>query len=161
MNYDWVKMEFNKSHLDNILLAYPNANKYVQILNLECDGKVNYYIINIHPVFLNKIIMPVIWEELEKELEQQSRDRQTTLIKYYSKKEGGSDKTKVKITDIAKKYGFEVKKNKMVCPFHDDHTPSLSLNDELGSFNCFGCGVHGGLVKFIALLEKVGAKENG
>ncbi len=33
---------------------------------------------------------------------------------------------------------------KAICPFHEDHTPSLSINIETGSYRCFGCGAHGG-----------------
>lgn len=30
-----------------------------------------------------------------------------------------------------------------LCPFHDDHNPSLSLNLESGAFKCFSCGASG------------------
>lgn len=33
------------------------------------------------------------------------------------------------------------------CPFHDDHTPSLSIRDE--RFRCFACGQHGDVFDFI------------
>lgn len=29
------------------------------------------------------------------------------------------------------------------CPFHDERTPSFSVNDVKGFFHCFGCGAHG------------------
>jgi DNA primase len=32
---------------------------------------------------------------------------------------------------------------KTLCPFHDDHTPSLSINSEKGLFICFGCDTRG------------------
>ena len=31
-----------------------------------------------------------------------------------------------------------------VCPFHDDHHPSMRVNMETGAFRCMACGVHGG-----------------
>jgi DNA primase len=31
-----------------------------------------------------------------------------------------------------------------LCPFHDDHNPSLRLNVETGAFRCMACGVKGG-----------------
>lgn len=36
------------------------------------------------------------------------------------------------------------------CPFHADRSPSFYVNDEEGFFHCFGCGVHGDAVDFIA-----------
>lgn len=30
-----------------------------------------------------------------------------------------------------------------LCPFHDDHSPSLSVNVETGLYNCFACGAGG------------------
>ena len=29
------------------------------------------------------------------------------------------------------------------CPFHEEKTPSCKINNELGSFYCFGCGAKG------------------
>lgn len=31
----------------------------------------------------------------------------------------------------------------VLCPFHDDHNPSLSVNLIFGGFRCFACGVKG------------------
>jgi len=40
-----------------------------------------------------------------------------------------------------------------LCPFHDDHDPSLSVNVENGAFRCFACGAKGGdLIDFHKLL---------
>ena len=31
-----------------------------------------------------------------------------------------------------------------LCPFHDDHDPSLRVNVETGAFRCMACGARGG-----------------
>jgi len=31
-----------------------------------------------------------------------------------------------------------------LCPFHDDHNPSLRVNAETGAFRCMVCGAKGG-----------------
>ena len=31
-----------------------------------------------------------------------------------------------------------------LCPFHDDHNPSLRVNAETGAFRCMACGAKGG-----------------
>jgi len=41
------------------------------------------------------------------------------------------------------------------CPFHDDHTPSLSINTVSGLFNCFGCGESGGFFDLYMQVKKV------
>lgn len=35
-----------------------------------------------------------------------------------------------------------------LCPFHDDHHPSLSINLDTGCWHCFACGVGGDLIAF-------------
>ncbi len=42
-----------------------------------------------------------------------------------------------------------------LCPFHPDRNPSLSINDQLGVFYCFGCQTGGDLFKAFMLLEDV------
>ena len=36
-----------------------------------------------------------------------------------------------------------------LCPFHDEKTPSFSVNAEQNFYHCFGCGVSGDSIKFI------------
>jgi len=33
---------------------------------------------------------------------------------------------------------------KVLCPFHDDHTPSLNINTAFGGYRCWACGAKGG-----------------
>ena len=34
------------------------------------------------------------------------------------------------------------------CPFHNEKTPSFTVNDAKGFFHCFGCGAHGDVIGF-------------
>ena len=48
----------------------------------------------------------------------------------------------VPVPVAAERYGLKANRAGMVCcPFHDDHTPSLKLNEDY--FYCFGCSTCG------------------
>src|SRR5689334_11198052 len=40
-------------------------------------------------------------------------------------------------------------KFKALCPFHDDHDPSLEINPERQSFKCWSCGAGGDVFDFV------------
>lgn len=46
-----------------------------------------------------------------------------------------------------------------LCPFHNENTPSFSVNDERGFFHCFGCGVSGNAFTFLVRLEGISFPE--
>jgi DNA primase len=46
-------------------------------------------------------------------------------------------------------------KYKALCPFHDDHNPSLELNPERQSFKCWSCGAGGDVFDFVKDFERV------
>ncbi|HEX7819122.1 MAG TPA: DNA primase, partial [Sphingobium sp.] len=35
------------------------------------------------------------------------------------------------------------------CPFHNEKTPSFTINDEKGFYHCFGCGEHGDAIRWM------------
>ena len=35
-----------------------------------------------------------------------------------------------------------------LCPFHNEKTPSFSVNEEKGFYHCFGCGAHGDVISY-------------
>lgn len=40
-----------------------------------------------------------------------------------------------------------------LCPFHNEKTPSFTLNEDKGFYHCFGCGAHGDVVGFVMRSE--------
>ena len=55
-------------------------------------------------------------------------------------------KSKIQLSrEIEKKVKVKKKGNDYwcCCPFHEEKTPSCKINDDLGSYYCFGCGAKG------------------
>src|SRR3712207_6755291 len=46
-----------------------------------------------------------------------------------------------------------------LCPFHDERTPSFSVNAEHKLYHCFGCGESGDAIKFVEATEGLDFKE--
>ena len=46
-----------------------------------------------------------------------------------------------------------------LCPFHNEKTPSFSVNDQKGFYHCFGCGAHGDIVTFTMNVEGLEFKD--
>ncbi|MGF1639618.1 MAG: DNA primase [Rhodospirillales bacterium] len=46
-----------------------------------------------------------------------------------------------------------------LCPFHNEKTPSFTVNEQKGFFHCFGCGAHGTVFDFVMQTEGVGFRE--
>ena len=59
--------------------------------------------------------------------------------------------------DVLAHYGINYQASghqvKVLCPFHDDHKPSLGVNLEKGVYNCFACGAGGNALDFVAHME--------
>lgn len=47
----------------------------------------------------------------------------------------------------------------VLCPFHDDKRPSLSVNLERNLFQCFGCPAKGSVLDFVSQMEKTSIPE--
>lgn len=46
-----------------------------------------------------------------------------------------------------------------LCPFHDDHNPSLAVYPARGTFRCYGCFKHGDLITFVREMEHLSFTE--
>jgi DNA primase len=46
-----------------------------------------------------------------------------------------------------------------LCPFHDERTPSFSVEPQEKLYHCFGCGVGGDVIKFVEEKEGIGFAE--
>jgi DNA primase len=77
--------------------------------------------------------------------EVKSRVSMRDLLAHYSLMQGVMEKPS--------KHGLELR---LRCPFHDDKTPSLSINAETGKFHCFGCHAKGGdIFDFVVTKEGI------
>jgi len=68
-------------------------------------------------------------------------------------------------TDLVEVAGDHVKLKKRgrkyegLCPFHEEKTPSFSIDPEKGLFYCFGCHAGGDAIKFVMELERLNFPE--
>ena len=68
-------------------------------------------------------------------------------------------RNKVDIVDVISKYVPLTPKGKNyfgVCPFHDDHSPSMSVSKEKQIYTCFSCGATGNVFTFVSNYEHIG-----
>ena len=66
-------------------------------------------------------------------------------------------KQSVTTRQAAERYGLSVNRSGMVrCPFHEDHNPSMKVDDR---FYCFGCGASGDVIDFTAKLFGISLKD--
>ena len=67
-------------------------------------------------------------------------------------------RNKVDIVEVISKYVPLTQRGKNyfgVCPFHDDHSPSMSVSKEKQIFTCFSCGATGNVFTFIKDYEHI------
>jgi len=50
------------------------------------------------------------------------------------------------IESVAERLGLRVERHRTLCPYHDDHNPSLSFSVSKNNFRCFSCGAHGDVI---------------
>ncbi|WP_022729340.1 DNA primase [Fodinicurvata sediminis] len=46
-----------------------------------------------------------------------------------------------------------------LCPFHNEKTPSFTVNDDKQFYHCFGCGAHGDVIRFVMETEGLEFRE--
>lgn len=66
------------------------------------------------------------------------------------------------ITEVIGHYIPLIKKGKgftALCPFHDDHDPSLSISDDKQIYKCFVCGNGGNVFNFVKNYKKISFPE--
>ena len=64
----------------------------------------------------------------------------------------------VNIVDIIKEYVPLTSKGKNffgVCPFHEDHSPSMSVSSDKQIYRCFSCGAAGNVFSFVQNYENI------
>ena len=68
-------------------------------------------------------------------------------------------KKKIDIVEVVNRFIPLDKNNKALCPFHEEKTPSFSVNPRVQYFKCFGCGAVGDVISFLQRHEKINFME--
>lgn len=65
-------------------------------------------------------------------------------------------KQRLSLLKVLHHYGLRPDKHDMlVCPFHEDKSPSLKIYTKTNTFHCFGCGATGDGIQFIEMFSKL------
>ena len=67
-------------------------------------------------------------------------------------------RNKTNIVDVISNYVHLDKRGKNyfgVCPFHDDHSPSMSVSTDKQIYRCFSCGASGNVFNFVSDYEHI------
>lgn len=103
-------------------------------------------------------------EDMNEEEEEEDESKETaTVISLHSKKthlkvvnhlsEEKKQEIKKTLLDVLKRNGVILnKENKALCPFHDEKTPSFSVENGI-RYKCFGCDASGDVFDFIKAME--------
>lgn len=71
-------------------------------------------------------------------------------------------KDKANIVEVTSEY-ISLKKQGIyyvgLCPFHDDHNPSMKVSPNRGTYHCYSCDAKGDAIKFIQEKESVSFPE--
>jgi DNA primase len=71
----------------------------------------------------------------------------------------GRIKKEVSVLDLAQSRGIFFKKQGAdyvgLCPFHDDHEPSLVITPESNLWHCFGCNSGGSVIDFLMKIDNI------
>ena len=71
---------------------------------------------------------------------------------FISQNELNTIRSNVSIVDVISSYVPLTQKGKNffgVCPFHEDHSPSMSVSEEKQIYKCFSCGATGNVFTFV------------
>lgn len=75
-----------------------------------------------------------------------------------SEQEINEIRSKANIVEVISHYLPITRKGKSysaICPFHDDHDPSMSISEEKQIFKCFVCGAGGNVFSFVQKYEQI------
>lgn len=65
-------------------------------------------------------------------------------------------RSRLSVSDVVGRRVRLIKKGREfsgLCPFHNEKTPSFTVNDDKAFYHCFGCGAHGDVIKFVQETE--------
>ncbi len=72
-------------------------------------------------------------------------------------------RSRVNVSDVVRKRVVLTKRGAEysgLCPFHDEKSPSFTVNDIKRFYHCFGCGAHGDAIKFVSETSGLGYRES-
>lgn len=70
-------------------------------------------------------------------------------------------RSQILVSEVVKRKVILKERNQQfigLCPFHNEKTPSFTVNNEKEFYHCFGCGAHGDVISFLMNDEQIDYK---
>lgn len=151
MNKEYKNMKPIKIDVSNIHNRFANENGKIEIYTNKKNLTITGNVIKSSQLNTDSIVLLALVKELREKMK-----KNTTFSPPGKENVFTTIKGKINIIDIVQYYYTNVNNEyKVICPFHNEKTASLSINTVNNMFYCFGCDKGGDGIKFVSLLFKI------
>lgn len=141
------KAEFPKDWIKERRLEYLNNQK----AEVEQEIKTIYqrYVDSLHrdSIYPERALIASHLDELERRYRKVSTEIKMLLNRNLANHEGITQEMIERAREFPFENLIELKRGKALCPFHEDHHPSMGIKNN--RYHCFACGASGDTISFV------------
>jgi hypothetical protein len=107
--------------------------------------------------YIERALIASFIPEIEKEITRLEREIGFIVQGSQQKNKGITPEMIEQAQQYPLEYFIELKRNTALCPFHDDHHPSMGIKNN--RFHCFACGAKGDVIEFVMKRDGLSFRE--